>query len=95
MPREVYIFGIIVFYAVSFFLYAGYGVSMDKYNSCTECLENPSYSGYTNPIIPDDTNNLLGYVHSGFSNMPDWANIVYVIYSAMIILLIVMLVIHG
>lgn len=103
-PREIYIGGLLIMYVFVTLMYAGYGTSMQLvYPDCEAkptsegCTPNPLGSGYinNNPLMPEETKSIFGYIIVGFPNVPDWLNIGFKIFSVIIILLIAILIIHG
>lgn len=93
IPREIYIFSIIIIYGIFFFLYTAFGNTM--YEIDNNYIQ-PTGDKIDNPVgTPEETKGLLSYVITGFTGMPDFLNWIFAVLSAMIILLIIIVLIHG
>ncbi len=98
IPREIYIFSIIIFEVFFFFIYLAIGNTFTVIdNNCLNSECTPALEGldYSNPALNDETSGLLTYVTNGITGAPAWLNIVFVIFTAMLLFLIVIVILHG
>lgn len=78
-------------------MYIAIGNTLYKLNS--EELPVLSDKGYTNPALNDDTETLLGFVVNGINGYDEgslnWINYVFIFITAMLILSIIIVILHG
>lgn len=113
VPREIYIFTILISYVVFGFLLAGLGNTMNNLNpdcSYNNCIPN-SYGGIStentsgfvdwgtdraiDKTINPETKGLFKWIVSGFEGLPDWLNIIFYIMTALVIILLIIVIVHG
>lgn len=94
LPREFYIFAIILIEIIFTFLYLGYGNTVAKFNNevYNSGLNNMDYQ---NSMLNDESNSLLTYIITGITNAPAFLNICFVLFQAILVTMIIILLLHG
>lgn len=94
IPREIYIFTIIIIYGIFGFLYIAFGNTMYKINPDYE-VPNLIQSDYTNNLLNEDTNSFAQTMLKGVVGSPAWLNWFMGILTALAVTMIIIMVLHG
>jgi hypothetical protein len=100
VPREIYIFGILIIYALFGLLYLAMLNTLTQQGTITTCttnsLEKPDYS--VPGSIGSQTSGLFENVFTKINCLPEnaqWVNIIFIILTALSIMMIIIVILHG
>ena len=95
IPREVYIFSILIIFGIFSFLYIGIGNTLYNINGENNLPQSEDSFGNNNPVLSEDTKGLFGSVKTAYVGMPDWVNWIFLVLVALLGTLITIVLIHG
>lgn len=98
MPREIYMFGILIIFILFGTLYAGIGNTLYSLNGNN--LPELDERGYSIPKLDNDDNGGIGsFVIKGIKGYSEsnlsWINYIFAIFLALLIVMGVILILHG